>query len=134
MPKSKTQEKVESAVQTGHNVVELIERVREAFAGDADSDEGDEGDREEALADVLDASEEAQAQLAAALSVKARELADYAADNRGLDNESAALAAVILRALSAHTQAEAVRSMMESPDLSSFVNVEEDLEDFEGGA
>jgi len=134
MPKSKTQEKVESAVQTGHNVVELIERVRDAFAGDAESDEGDEGDREEALADVLDASEEAQAQLAAALSVKATELASYAASNQGLDNEDAALAAVILRALSAHTQAEAVRSMMESPDLSSFVNVEEDLEDFEGGA
>lgn len=121
-----------TATAKAREVLDIFERIAAAFDGHRDDQDDDQDDdqgetRDDVLADILDASEEAQAQLAAALTVRAVKVAAKAQN----DDEAAALGAVILRALAAHTQAEAVRGLMDSPDLSSFVNVSEDFE--EGG-
>jgi len=111
-------------IETARGALDIFERIRDAFGDDDQGNEETEGnsEREEVLADVLDASEEAQAQLAAALTVRGLDVAQKA----HADDEAAALAAVILRALAAHTQAEAMRSLIDAPDLSQFVNVHAD--------
>jgi len=105
-------------------VRETFDRLRGLRASTDDPDEaGAEEERDELLADILDRSEEAQAVLASSLAGAS---ASLPARIHGGDNEAAALAGVILRALAAHAQAEAIRGLMESPDLSQFVQVEED--------
>jgi len=118
-------------------VLDLVSRVAVAFErmrGDDDDDDDDdratqyERARDEALADVLDGSEEAQSILAAVLThrAKSKELHKKIASGNA---DASAEAAVILRALAAHSQAESVRSLMESPDLGHVLNIEETGED-----
>jgi hypothetical protein len=127
----------ESTAEKLGEVLDVVERIAAAFERAREAEDDEDGgredaaaDRDELLAEVLDESEEAQAVLAAALSFLAGTLAGKVQDG---DEEAAALAAVVLRSLSAHSQAEAVRSLMESPDLSQFVNVSEDDDDGHGG-
>jgi len=120
-------------------VLGLVERVADVWESLRGEPEGDddqgaaESEREDLLAEILDESEEAQAKLAAALATTSGALAEKVQTG---DAEAAALAAVVLRALAAHTQAEAIRGLMESPDISQFVNVSEapdDLEEYDDG-
>jgi len=110
------------ATAKAREVLDIFDRIAAVFEEDREPDPEEET-RDDVLADVLDMSEESQAVLAAALCTRAPKLAKKTQDG---DEEAAALSAVILRALAAHTQAEAVRGLMDSPDLSQFVNVEED--------
>lgn len=124
------------AAKKVNEVLDVVERIAAVFAAVREWNEEEhdglddetagsraEAKRDDMVAEVLDASEEAQVSLAAALTKHAYSLT---ANIFKGDDEDAALGAVILRALSAHTQAEAVRSIMDSPDLSQFVNINED--------
>ncbi len=117
-------EKVERVVEIVEHLAELYDAVR--TDNNLDDEEGDEAQaaaeakRDDLLADILDHSEETQAALAASLTVHAANLHPAIVEG---DKEAAALGAVILRSLAAHSQAEALRSLMDSPDLPHLVDV-----------
>ena len=123
-----TAKKVVEAIEAGEALLERIEDVfdalREEIEDPKEQAEAEEA-RDETIAELLDESEQAQAQLAASLTQRARSLHKKILAG---DHEASALGAVIPRSLAAHSQAESFRTLMESPDLSQLVNVTEDDE------
>ncbi len=121
-----TAKKVREVLDEVEHAVDRIAGIWGKLRGDelGDDDQAEaESERDDLLAEILDESEEAQALLAASLGYRVAKVAEKINDG---DDEATALGAVILRALAAHSQAEAVRGLMESPDVSQFVNITDD--------
>jgi len=125
---AKTRDQVSDALHLVTRIADAFDALRGEDEHDDEATHEHQQERDDALADVLDGSEEAQAVLATVLThrAKSKELHKRIANG---DAEASAEAAVILRALAAHSQAESVRSLMESPDLGHVFNVSEAGED-----
>jgi hypothetical protein len=127
--KSRQAEQVRDALHLVTRIADAFDALRGEDVTERESQKY-QAEREDALADVLDNSEEAQALLATVLThrAKSKELHKKIAEGNA---DASAEAAVILRGLAAHSQAESVRSLMESPDLGHIFNVSESLDDDE---
>lgn len=95
--------------------VDGFELAAAALDGSADDESA-----EQTTAEILDLSETTQLALVAALSERAQTLITQVAEG---DKEASAEAAVILRALAAHTSADLLRGVMEAPELPELLGI-----------